>query len=159
MAEANHGRGLTSLTQGDWETGFRLYEYRGKLKQPTFKPLPYPRWTGTAEPGEEVVLTTEQGLGDAIQFARFAPEIAKRGVAVTLLAPKPLHRLLSTLENVKLATRDEAPAVNGHPVRWLPLMSAPGVLGAQPDNIPGKTPYLAAEPARIADATRAMMTM
>lgn len=149
MAEANHGRGLTSLTQGDWNTGFRLYEYRGKLKQPAYKALPYPRWTGTAEPGEEVVLATEQGLGDAIQFARFAPEIAKRGVNVTLLAPKPLHRLLSTLENVKLATHDEAPAVNGHPVRWLPLMSAPGVLGARPDNIPGTTPYLAAEPARV----------
>lgn len=149
LAEANHSRGLTSLTQGDWETGFKLYEYRGKLKQPTFKLLPYPRWDGTAEPGEEVVLTTEQGLGDAIQFARFAPEIAKRGVAVTLLAPAPMHRLLSTLEGVRLATPDQAPAVNGHPVRWLPLMSAPGVLGVKPDNIPGTVPYLAAEPARV----------
>ena len=149
MAEANHGRGLASLTQGDWETGFRLYEYRGKLKEPTFKPLPYPRWDGKVESGEEVVLVTEQGLGDAIQFARFAPEIAKRGAKVTLLAPQPLHRLLSTLENVTLATPDRAPAVNGHPVRWLPLMSAPGVLGARPDAMPGTVPYLAAEPARV----------
>ena len=60
MAEANLGRGLASLTQGDWETGFRLYEYRGKLKEPTFKPLPYPRWDGKVESGEEVVLVTEQ---------------------------------------------------------------------------------------------------
>ena len=61
------------------------------------------------------------------------------------------RRLLSTLEGVTIAGIEDAPPVNGQPTRWLPLMSAPGVLGVRPDNVPGAVPYLAAEPERVAN--------
>jgi hypothetical protein len=82
-------------------------------------------------------------------FSRFAPHLAKRGIDVTLLAPPQMRRLLSSLEGVTVAGMDDAPPVNGHPLRWLPLMSAPGVLGVRPDTMPAAVPYLAAEPARV----------
>jgi tetratricopeptide (TPR) repeat protein len=151
LAEAGHGRALVALTQGDWETGFRLYEVRGKLKAPAYQALGHPRFSGAAAPGERLLLLCEQGLGDTIQFSRFAPLLAAQDCDVTLLAPANLKRLLSTLEGVTIAGIEDAPPVNGHPTRWLPLMSAPGVLGVRPDNVPGAVPYLAAEPERVAN--------
>ena len=150
FAEASHGHALASLAQGDWKTGFELYEARDKMKVPAFKSLPYPRWIADdASPGERLVLLCEQGLGDMIQFSRFAPLLAKRGYDVTLLTPDSMRPLLSTLDGVTVANITDASAMNGKPIRWLPLMSAPGALDVRPDNVPGKVPYLAAEPARI----------
>jgi hypothetical protein len=148
--EANHGRALACLAQGDWETGFKHYEAREKLKNPPYKPLPYPRWSAAdAAAGGRLVLLCEQGLGDMIQFSRFAPLFAEQGFDVTLLTIKPMRRLLSTLEGVTVTGVDDPPAINGKVVHWLPLMSAPGVLNVRPDSIPDRVPYLAAEPARI----------
>jgi tetratricopeptide (TPR) repeat protein len=149
FAEANYGRALASLTLGDWETGFKLYDTRDRLKTPAHPSLPHPRWTGEAAPGERLLLLCEQGLGDMIMFGRFAPLLAQRGADVAVLAPPQMRRLLSSLEGVTVAGLDDAPPVNGHPVRWLPLMSAPGVLGVRPDKVPATVPYLAAEPGRI----------
>ena len=149
LAEASHGQALACLAQGDWKTGFALYEARDKMKEPAFKPLAYPRWTANAAASERLVLLCEQGLGDMIQFARFAPLFAERGHDVTLLAPDSMRALLSTLEGVTVAGIADAPAVNGKSMRWLPLMSAPGALDVRPDRVPGRVPYLAAEPQRI----------
>jgi tetratricopeptide (TPR) repeat protein len=148
FAEARHGRALAHLTRGDWEAGFKDYEYRDRLKPPVYEPLPQPRWTGEALAGERLLLLCEQGLGDTIQFSRFAPLLAARGHDVTLLTPANMQRLLSTLEGVKVASLADAPPVNGTPTRWIPLMSAPGALGVRPDDIPGSVPYLKAEPTR-----------
>ena len=151
FAEANHGRGLAALAQGDWETGFRLFEYRARLKSPAYQALGHPRWSGEPAPGERLLLLCEQGLGDSIQFSRFAPLLAARGSDVTLLAPANMRRLLSTLDGVTVAGIEDAPPVNGQPTRWLPLMSVPGVLGVRPDSVPAAVPYLAAEPERVAN--------
>jgi tetratricopeptide (TPR) repeat protein len=149
LAEASHGQALACLYQGDWATGFELYEARDKMKEPAFKPLPYPRWTADSPASEKLVLLCEQGLGDMIQFSRFAPLLAARGHDVTLLAPDSMRPLLSTLAGVTVAPISDAPAMNGKPMRWLPLMSAPGALDVRPDSVPGKVPYLAAEPQRV----------
>jgi hypothetical protein len=149
FAEAHHGRGLAHLTRGDWEAGFKDYEYRDRLKTLVYQPLPHPRWNGETASGERLLLLCEQGLGDTIQFSRFAPLLTAQGHDVTLLAPANMQRLLSTLEGAKVASIADAPPVNGTPTRWIPLMSTPGALGVRPDNIPGSVPYLKAEPARV----------
>ena len=140
IAEASHGRALTYLCSGDWANGFALYEARERLREPPFKPLPYPRWSDDAAPGERLVLLCEQGLGDMIQFARFAPLFAQRGFDVTLLALDSMRRLLSTLKSVTVAPIGDPPTVNGKPTRWLPLMSAPHVLDLRPDSVPAACP-------------------
>ncbi|MBX9828291.1 MAG: tetratricopeptide repeat-containing glycosyltransferase family protein [Xanthobacteraceae bacterium] len=154
FAEAHHGRGLAYLLRGDWDAGFKDYEYRDRLKTPVYQPLPHPRWSGDrlegkALPGERLLLLCEQGLGDTIQFSRFAPLLAAQGRDVTLLAPANMQRLLSTLEGVTVASMAGAPPVNGRPTRWLPLMSVPGALGVRPDTVPATGPYLKAEPTRV----------
>jgi tetratricopeptide (TPR) repeat protein len=150
------GRGLLRLLRGDWQAGFDDYEHRENVGEPTFVALPQPRWDGEARPGERVVLVSEQGLGDTIQFCRFAPMLAARGLDVTILTRKAMAPLLSTLAGVTIATDAEALTQDKRPLRWLPLLSLPGVLGIRPDSVPAAVPYLAAAPERV-DAWRARL--
>jgi tetratricopeptide (TPR) repeat protein len=150
------GRGLLKLLRGDWQSGFADYEHREKAGEPTFAPLPDPRWDGALREGERLVLVNEQGLGDTIQFCRFAPLLAARGFDVTILTRKAMAPLLSSLNGVTIATDADTLALDPRPLRWLPLLGVAGVLGIRPDTVPADVPYLAAQPARI-EAWRARL--
>ena len=143
------GRGLLNLLRGDWEAGFPDYEHRSNVGEPTYAPLPQPRWDGEPHPGERLVLVSEQGLGDTIQFCRFAPLLAARGFDVTILTRKAMAPLLATLPGVTIATDADALALDPRPLRWLPLLSVPGLLGIRPDSVPAAVPYLSAAPERV----------
>jgi tetratricopeptide (TPR) repeat protein len=149
-ANAHVGLALIELTEGRWAEGFRHYEYREMLASPPFASLPFPRWRGEPLPGARLVLLAEQGLGDTLQFCRFAPLIASRGFEVTLLVRPGLAPLLSTLKDVTIASSVAAIARDPRPTHWLPLMSAPGLLGVTPASVPADVPYLTAEPQRTA---------
>ncbi len=156
LPEAHLGRGWLNLLRGDWAAGFADYEFRSQVGEPAYAPLPQPRWDGAPLAGERLVLVTEQGLGDTIQFCRFAPLLAARGFDVTVLTRKAMAPLLSTLSGVTIETDHDKIAQDTRPLRWLPLLSVPGVLGIRPDTVPAQVPYLAAEPARI-EAWRARL--
>lgn len=149
LHEAYAARGQIKLMTGDWVGGFADYDHRAEFANPTVKPLPDPRWHGEKRDGERIVLVAEQGLGDIIQFSRFAPVVAALGHDVVLLVRKGMAPLLSTLKGVKIVT-DAAELDNMRPLRWLPLMSVPGVLVITPETMPNDTAFLAAEPARVA---------
>jgi tetratricopeptide (TPR) repeat protein len=148
LPEAHLGRGWLNLLRGNWATGFADYEFRTEAGAPTFKPLPQPRWDGGALTGERLVLVTEQGLGDTIQFCRFAPLLAARGFDVTILTRQEMAPLLSTLAGVTVESDDDKVAREPK-VRWAPLLSLPALLGVTPETVPADVPYLAAEPARV----------
>jgi len=149
LIEAYLGRGQLKLMRGDWTGGFADYERRADLERPPFTALPEPRWSGTPQDGERVVLVAEQGLGDTIQFGRFATVLAARGIDVTLLVRKAMAPLLSTLKDVTIVSDAAELAADKRPLRWLPLLSVPGVLGFTPETLPREVPYLAADPARV----------
>ena len=155
LPEAHLGRGWLNLLRGDWAAGFADYEFRTEAGAPTFVALPQPRWDGAPLKDERLVLVTEQGLGDTIQFCRFAPLLAARGFDVTILTRREMAPLLSTLQNVTIETDDDKVAKEPN-VRWAPLLSVPAVLGVTPDTVPADVPYLAAEPARV-EAWRARL--
>ncbi|HZL40473.1 MAG TPA: tetratricopeptide repeat-containing glycosyltransferase family protein [Pseudolabrys sp.] len=143
------GRGLLRMLRGDWQRGFADYEHRSNVGTPTYTPLPDPMWDGEKRAGERVVLVSEQGLGDTIQFCRFAPLLAARGHDVTLLVRKAMAPLLADLPGVTIATDADELTKDKRPLRWLPLLSVPGVLGIRPTSVPATVPYLAAQPARV----------
>jgi len=147
-ANAQLGRGLTRLARGDWDNGFADYEARAGVPSPAYAPLPYPRWKGEPLPSARLVLLAEQGLGDAIQFCRFAPLLASRGFDVTIMTQPSMRALLATLTDVSVVTSHDELAADRRPIRWLPLMSIPGVLRIQPNTVPAAVPYLAAQPER-----------
>jgi tetratricopeptide (TPR) repeat protein len=149
LHEALLGRALLNLIRGNWAAGFADYDHRLEVGPPSFKSLPEPRWDGTQREGGRLVLVAEQGLGDTIQCCRFAPVLAERGMDVTILVRKAMAPLLSTLKGVAIATDASELARDQRPLRWLPLLSVPGVLGATPENLPHEVPYLSAAPDRI----------
>ena len=136
-------RGLLLLLMGKFSEGWKGYEWRRKKSDIwTERDFPGPEWQGDTSPGTRLLLYAEQGLGDTIQFARFAPMLAKRGLVVSLEVQRPLKGLLDGLENVTIFRRGEnSPPYKAH----CPLMSVPFVLQMALDGIRAEAPpYLAA---------------
>jgi len=134
---------LDLLHQGLYEEGWREYEWRWKV--PKLRPRPVavyePQWGGEPLQGRTLLLYAEQGLGDVLQFARFAPLIAERGGRVSVAAYKPLLEILKTLPGLDAVLDIAAPLPAFD--AYLPMMSAPYALGiTAPDAIPARIPYL-----------------
>jgi hypothetical protein len=142
-ALAHSNLGVTLLLQGDFAEGWREFEWRQPrlgTRQTPRTDLP-PRWTGEDPAGRTILLQAEQGLGDVLQFARYAGVIAEQGGRVILEAYPPLKRLLASVPGVaRVVTADDAlpPDIDWH----LPLMSAPYVMGTRIETIPATIPYL-----------------
>jgi tetratricopeptide (TPR) repeat protein len=150
-AEAHHYRSLSLLVQGEYETGWAEQEWR--LKRPTF-PRPEllkiaPMWRGEAVAGKKVLLYSEQGAGDTIQFVRFAPMVAERGARVSMVVHESLRRLFAA--NFPDMDISDSIGMRGGFDYQAPLMSLPFIFGTNSDAaIPRSVPYLAADPERIA---------
>src|SRR5471030_2072911 len=152
-AQAHWNRSLVYLRRGDYERGWREYEWRWKTTTAGVlkggRGFSQPAWTGReALAGKTVLLHAEQGLGDMLQFCRYAPLVAQRGASVVLEVPAPLAGLLATLAGVaRIVVKGEAlPPFDYH----IPMMSLPLAFDTRLDTVPGAAPYLASEPARVA---------
>src|SRR3546814_18752099 len=73
------------------------------------RPFPSPPWDGSDPAGRRILLHAEQGLGDAIQFARDAPLLARAGATVILACPDPLAALFTTLKGDPEIVAERAP--------------------------------------------------
>jgi bacillithiol biosynthesis cysteine-adding enzyme BshC len=100
---ANWNKSLALLLTGDFENGWKLFEWRWQLEEnqeiAKKHQLKTPLWSGT-EPliGKTILLYVEQGLGDIIQFCRYVPLVADLGAEVILEAPSSMGALLNNLE-------------------------------------------------------------
>ena len=143
-------KALAVLETGRLEEGFRLYEWRKRKKEPVGnRVLPQPAWTG-AEPiaGRRIFLHAEQGLGDTLQFCRYALLLRDRGAEVVLGVHDALVPLLRQFEP-GIAIRGLKGAPDGVDLHS-PLLSLPLACGTTLATIPSDVPYLHAEPARVA---------
>ena len=141
MPEAHNNLGQILLLLGDLGNGFAELEWRWHLKNwggP--RPFPEPLWDGTHLEGKTILLHAEQGLGDTIQFIRYAPLVAAYGGRVVVECPASLRRLLATVSGIEqLVIRGEAlPEFQVHS----PLISLPHILGTTLETIPAQIPYL-----------------
>jgi hypothetical protein len=133
------------LQLGAYEEGWREHEWRlhpGASTGQKRRSFDRPCWQGEELAGKTILLHAEQGLGDAIQFVRFAAPIAALGARVVVEAAPSLTRLLATAPGVAATQPEGAPLpdVDFH----LPLMSAPHRLGITLATLPAATPYLRA---------------
>jgi tetratricopeptide (TPR) repeat protein len=140
--------GVSRLALGEYAAGWPDYEARWRSpRYPLPRTYPQPRWDGSADvAGKTIFLYFEQGLGDTIQFVRYAPLLAERGARVVLEAPKGLLRLFRSLEGVAdlLGPGDPPPDFDFH----APLLSLPLAFQTRIENIPGRVPYLNAAAVR-----------
>jgi Flp pilus assembly protein TadD len=145
-ATAYFHRGLSRLVTGDLPSGFADNEWRwaGSETQGPPRALPGRRFTGAENvAGMTVLLYAEQGLGDTIQFARYAKLLKERGARVVLEVHPPLKRLLTQVagaDNV-IAMGDPLPLLDYH----CPLLSAPLAFGTTLETIPRERRYVDAE--------------
>ncbi len=148
LAEGHRNRALLRLMLGNFAAGWEEYEWRWRVKGAARPPFAQPRWQGQPLAGRAVLLRAEQGLGDEIQFVRYAPLVKQRSAGEVLLeCPRAMHALLRTAAGIdRLVTAESrGEAFDG----YLPLLSLPAVFGTRLESIPAEIPYLFAEPARI----------
>lgn len=133
------------LSQGRYDEGFAYFEARFEIAPEKAKPaLPFPEWRGEDVAGRKLLIWIEQGYGDQIQFARFAPRLKALGAHVTLVCLSPLHRLFAENLDVRVI------AASGRidfpdPDFWTMPCSLAGRLGIGLDQLSG-APYLRAPP-------------
>jgi Flp pilus assembly protein TadD len=141
---------LTLLALNDWQRGWLEYEWRrhSHQKKGLTRNYPQPEWNGCDISGRTLLVTTEQGLGDCLQFCRYAPLLAERGAKVIFEAPPQLCEILRGLKGVDclVAYGEPPPKFDAH----VQMMSLPGILGTRIGNVPVEVPYLHADPKREA---------
>lgn len=147
-AVARFSQAQNRLLTGDFPAGFADYEWRWRRPGMERPALPGAQWAGEPLDGRSILLHDEQGLGDTIQFCRFAAAVKRRGARVGLMVRPRLRRLLSRLDGVDAPVEEETAAAGGWEFH-APLMSLPRLLGVTADTIPADIPYLAPEPALV----------
>ena len=123
-----------------------LYEWRFELNPPIPNLAAAPRWAGEPLAGRTVLLHSEQGLGDTIQFARYAPLVKALGGRVVLVVQPALLRLLRDTPGTDAVVSEGTP-LPPHDV-FCPLLSLPGLFGTALDSIPALIP-LVPDPALV----------
>lgn len=144
----NHAECLLLL--GEYESGWRGYEARLKLTAAASARtdgVSRPRWYPGArtESGQlpRVLLVAEQGLGDAIQFARYAKVIRREAARVMLQTPAALQRVLSTVDGIDEVVGQNECREHDYAIH---AMSVPDAVGTTLETIPASIPYIVPDP-------------
>ncbi len=165
---------MASLRQGDYRQGFALYEAR----------IDKPGWSGFATPesraarrhlmlrpgqpieGKRVVALAEQGLGDAVMFARYIPMLAARGARVAVACNPTLRPFFARMPGVEtvLAPPADQPLAQINMAAlgfdaWVPLLSLAHWFGTDVATVPRETPYWTANEPRVAHWRRQLAGM
>ena len=140
-ATAHFNRGCIKLKQGEFKEGWKEYEWRWNM--PTFRPFncPQPKWQGEDISDKKLLVHTEQGNGDAIQFARFLPMAKARCKKLIIVCTESLRLLykgMDCVDEVRLAGNLPADLFDV----YCPIMSIAGALDISLENLPTTTPYL-----------------
>lgn len=145
-AEAHWNQSLCRLRMGDFEQGWEQYEWRWKVDSIARlkRQFSQPTWLGEGSiSGKTILLHADQGLGDTIQFCRYAQLLANQNATVLLEVPLPLKSLLNGLSGVQqvIGAGEALPEFDMH----CPIMSLPFACKALAESIPSAIPYISAQ--------------
>jgi tetratricopeptide (TPR) repeat protein len=143
--EINKNLSMAELLTGNYKTGWVRYEYRFKCKKDKGILNAAPQckiWSGQAiSKGERLLLVSEQGLGDTLQFMRYASFLRAKGISISLCAQPKLHTLIKTsgIDTDPLTPKQADKISKGY---WLPLLSVPRYLEVSQENPIITEPYI-----------------
>ena len=145
--------GQFDLLTGNFEAGWIGLDARLKHPSSAYPKLPQPMWLGN-EPleGKTILVGTDEGMGDTIQFVRYVPMLAARGARVILVVQDPLHRLMSGLSGVSQCLSTSGSVTLSQFDLHCAMCSLPRAFGTRLDTIPAEIPYL---PAPASDGVQA----
>lgn len=150
-AQTHWNEGFLRLQIGEFDLGWRKHEWRWQLAHVVAHRRDFagPLWLGKEDiRGKTILLHAEQGLGDTLQFCRYAKMVSALGAAVVLEVQAPLKALLANLEGVScvVARGETLPEFDVH----CPLWSLPLAFGTTFESIPAGAAYVRPGPAAIA---------
>ena len=154
FAQAHFNRSLTLLSRGDLDAGWSGHEWRWRSECSSSikegRTFAEPPWLGKESVADRTILIySEQGLGDTIQFCRYVKLVAGLGARVVFEVQKPLAELLANLEGVSqlVARGDSLPPFDYQ----CPLMSLPLAFRTILETIPAPIKYLDPGAAKVAE--------
>jgi Tfp pilus assembly protein PilF len=138
------------LLSGEFAEGWEQYEWRYQIAG-AVSPLPSSnrqQWNGSPLPTDTLLLIGDQGFGDTIQFSRYIPWVRLRCPDVVIAADPLMHPVIRQIHpSAKFVQHwDHCPPF----FAFCPLSGLPRLHQSDLDSIPGKIPYLRADPARTA---------
>jgi Tfp pilus assembly protein PilF len=139
------------LQQGNFQSGWAEREARWRVSDfsTDYPRFAAPKWLGKEDvSGKTILVCTDEGIGDAVQFARYVPMLAARGASIVLVVQEGLCALLSGLPGVSaclpFGTKD-FPPFDFH----CPIMSLPLAFGTTLETIPPASYLPPLLPARV----------
>jgi tetratricopeptide (TPR) repeat protein len=151
--EAHLNRGVTRLLAGDWQGGWCDWEWRFQC-QDRHRTYPHrldgERWEGGCFKNKTLLVHSEQGIGDALQFARYLPLVKERGGRVIFEVRASLLRLFESLAGVDELielSKDNPPT--RHYDMYVPLCSLARIFNTLPNTVPNQVPYLATDSSKV----------
>jgi hypothetical protein len=147
MAEAQRNLAILHLLQGDFARGWAEYEARWRCGDLTLPDYEQPMWNGESIQGRTILLRCEQGLGDTLQFIRYAKLLKKRGARVLAAVQSVLLPILRDVEGVDQWIDSEQPLPEFDV--YAPLLSLPRAFDRNLNNVLADVPYLSADPQRV----------
>jgi Tfp pilus assembly protein PilF len=141
LVDAHYNRAWIWLAAGDYARGWPEFEWRWKKPEFHQPPMARPRWDGSPLAGRTLLVQSEQGLGDTLQFIRYVRLLQAQGHNVLCVAQSPLVPLLRTsgIPNV-FPPNVPLPHFDVH----APLLSLPYLLKTTVETVPAAMPYLSA---------------
>jgi len=143
--DAHNDLSMAELQAGDYKSGWQRYEYRFQCKKDKGILNANPcceRWNDKAIMQDtQLLLVSEQGLGDTLQFMRYATALRNQGISVSVCAQPKLHSLIKTsgIDPSPLTPQEANKVSEG---QWIPLLSVPRHLGVSPENPIITEPYI-----------------
>jgi tetratricopeptide (TPR) repeat protein len=147
FAEGHFNLSLFWLLQGNYVQGWPEFEWRRRTIDQRPYSCPPPTWDGTALDGQTILLQAEEGLGDTLQFVRYARLVKEKGGRVLLQCQPALASILAGCPGIDQLVPRGTP-LPAYQVS-APLLSLPLLFGTTLETIPAPVPYLAVDPARV----------
>ena len=143
-AEALFNLSYLELLKGDYKFGLENYEFRFKKEKPSsihgnpkIEKVTYKEF----KKGKKLLVISEQGLGDTLQYMRYIPYLKNLGLDVSFSAQPKLHSLIiaSDIDRHPLTPKQANLVSEG---KWIPLLSLPKYLQIEPKNPIISEPYI-----------------
>jgi hypothetical protein len=141
--EAHCNMSFVYLLTGNFEEGWKEYEWRRRLKGSVQREFSQPLWDGSDIHGKTILLYAEQGFGDTIQFIRYIPFVAQKNAIVLVECQDELASVIQDIEGVNrvFVFGEQLPEFDVH----CPLLSLPLVFDTTLETIPAEVPYIKAD--------------
>ena len=135
---------LTELLRSNYDEGWKHYELRSQTKVPTLPhviPQTHICKNLDSSKSKKLLIVSEQGLGDTIQYMRYIQTVREKGFDVYFCPQSQLHELIIESKiDMKPLTVKEAKSFSGG--EWISLLSLPKYLQITPINPITNSPYL-----------------